>query len=67
MYPCQRKQWPGYLPPPDVFGKSLYTLDIGQNDFTSKVAEIGIEGVKEYFPQLASQIVETVKVSAFLV
>ncbi|KAJ8616262.1 hypothetical protein MRB53_035634 [Persea americana] len=51
----------GYLPPPDVFGKSLYTLDIGQNDFTSKVAEIGIEGVKEYFPQLASQIVETVK------
>ncbi|KAG9448366.1 hypothetical protein H6P81_014494 [Aristolochia fimbriata] len=50
------------LPARDVFGKSLYTFDIGQNDFTSDLASIGIQGVKQILPQVVSQIVETIKV-----
>lgn len=50
-----------YLPTPEVFSQALYTLDIGQNDFTSKLGQIGIEGVKQFLPQVASQIGETVK------
>lgn len=50
-----------YLPNPEVFSQGLYTLDIGQNDFTSKLGEIGIQGVKQFLPQVASQIGETVK------
>ncbi|XP_077226783.1 GDSL-like Lipase/Acylhydrolase superfamily protein [Tasmannia lanceolata] len=49
------------LPPPDVFGKALYTLDIGQNDFTSNLAQLGTDGVKQYLPQVVSQIAETIK------
>ncbi|ERN05037.1 hypothetical protein AMTR_s00053p00063310 [Amborella trichopoda] len=49
------------LPLPDVFGKSLYTFDIGQNDFTSNLAAIGISGVQQYLPKVASQIVATIK------
>ncbi|OMP08571.1 Lipase, GDSL [Corchorus olitorius] len=49
------------LPSPDIFGKSLYTLYIGQNDFTSNLGSIGIEGVKQYLPQVISQIAATVK------
>lgn len=30
------------LPSPDVIGKSLYTLYIGQNDFTSNLGAIGV-------------------------
>lgn len=50
------------LPSPDIFGKSLYTFYIGQNDFTSNLKAIGIEGVKQYLPQVVSQIAGTVKV-----
>nr|ABK25197.1 unknown [Picea sitchensis] len=50
-----------YIPTPEVFSQALYTLDIGQNDFTSKLGEIGIQGVKQFLPQVASQIGETVK------
>ncbi|XWS76928.1 hypothetical protein CRYUN_Cryun01aG0219200 [Craigia yunnanensis] len=49
------------LPSPDIFGKSLYTFYIGQNDFTSNLKAIGIEGVKQYLPQVISQIAGTVK------
>ncbi|XP_077210200.1 GDSL esterase/lipase At4g01130-like isoform X1 [Tasmannia lanceolata] len=49
------------LPQPDVFGRSLYTLDIGQNDFTGNLPYIGIEGVKQYLPQVVSGITETIK------
>lgn len=51
------------LPSPDIFGKSLYTFYIGQNDFTSNLAAIGIEGVKQYLPQVVYQIAGTIKVS----
>lgn len=50
------------LPSPDVFGKSLYTFYIGQNDFTSNLGAIGIGGVKQYLPQVVSQIAGTIKV-----
>ncbi|KAK9280342.1 hypothetical protein L1049_014030 [Liquidambar formosana] len=50
-----------YLPRPDIFGKSLYTFYIGQNDFTSNMAAIGIGGVKRYLPQVVSQIGGTIK------
>ncbi|GLT59027.1 hypothetical protein SLA2020_318750 [Shorea laevis] len=43
------------LPSPAIFGKSLYTFYIGQNDFTSNLAAIGIGGVKQYLPQVVSQ------------
>ena len=54
------------LPPPDVFGKSLYTFYIGQNDFTSDLAKTGVEGVKERLPQVISLITGTIKVSTSL-
>jgi hypothetical protein len=54
------------LPSPAIFGKSLYTFYIGQNDFTSNLAAIGIGGVKQYLPQVVSQIAGTIKVSTFL-
>ncbi|XP_016439663.2 GDSL esterase/lipase At4g01130-like [Nicotiana tabacum] len=49
------------LPSPDIFGKSLYTFYIGQNDFTGNLARIGISGVKEYLPRVVSQIASTIK------
>ncbi|KAH7848377.1 hypothetical protein Vadar_002086 [Vaccinium darrowii] len=49
------------LPPPDIFGKSIYTFYIGQNDFTGNLASIGIEGVKQYLPQVVAQIAGTIK------
>ncbi|XP_061363353.1 GDSL esterase/lipase At4g01130-like [Gastrolobium bilobum] len=49
------------LPSPDIFAKSIYTFYIGQNDFTSKLASNGIVGVREYLPQIVSQIDATIK------
>ncbi|XP_060218488.1 GDSL esterase/lipase At4g01130 [Lycium barbarum] len=49
------------LPSPDIFGKSLYTFYIGQNDFTGNLARLGISGVKEFLPQVVSQIASTIK------
>ncbi|KAL8062822.1 hypothetical protein ABFX02_02G172200 [Erythranthe guttata] len=49
------------IPPPDMFGKSLYTFYIGQNDFTGNLASLGISGVKQYLPQVVSQIATTIK------
>ncbi|KAL4562635.1 hypothetical protein LXL04_026663 [Taraxacum kok-saghyz] len=49
------------LPSPDIFGKSLYTFYIGQNDFTSDLAKKGIDGVKQTLPQVISQITSTIK------
>lgn len=51
-----------HLPPGNVFGQSLYTFDIGQNDFTSELGSLGIGAVKQYLPQVASQIAWTIKV-----
>lgn len=50
------------LPQPDIFGKSLYTFYIGQNDFTGNLRSLGISGVKKYLPQVVSQIASTIKV-----
>lgn len=52
------------LPPPTIFGKSLYTFYIGQNDFTGNLANIGISGVKQFLPQVVSQISSTIKVTS---
>lgn len=52
---------PTILPSPDVFGKSLYTIYIGQNDFTSNLATVRLSGVKQYLPQVVSQITGTIK------
>ncbi|XP_006286509.2 GDSL esterase/lipase At4g01130 isoform X1 [Capsella rubella] len=49
------------LPSRNVFGKSLYTFYIGQNDFTSNLASIGVDGVKQYLPQVIGQIAGTIK------
>ncbi|XP_058742582.1 GDSL esterase/lipase At4g01130-like [Vicia villosa] len=49
------------LPSPDIFGKSLYTLYIGQNDFTNKLADIGKGGMGEILSQIVSQIAATIK------
>nr|AAY41079.1 lanatoside 15-O-acetylesterase [Digitalis subalpina] len=50
------------LPPPDIFRKSLYTLYIGQNDFTGNLGSLGISGVKKkIIPQVVSQISSTIK------
>lgn len=49
------------LPSVDIFGKALYTFYIGQNDFTGNLANLGISGVKQYLPQVISQIASTIK------
>lgn len=49
------------LPSSDIFGNSLYTFYIGQNDFTFNLAVIGVGAVQEYLPQVVSQIVATIK------
>ncbi|KAL0397969.1 UNVERIFIED_CONTAM: GDSL esterase/lipase [Sesamum calycinum] len=49
------------LPPPNIFGKSLYTFYIGQNDFTGNLASLGINGVKQFLPEVVSQIASTIK------
>ncbi|KAG8391905.1 hypothetical protein BUALT_Bualt01G0235600 [Buddleja alternifolia] len=49
------------LPAPDVFGKSLYTFYIGQNDFTGNLARLGINGVRKFLPEVVSQIASTIK------
>ncbi|KAG0502408.1 hypothetical protein HPP92_002480 [Vanilla planifolia] len=49
------------LPSHEIFRQALYTIDIGQNDFTSNLASIGIGGVEQYLPQVADQIEETIK------
>ncbi|VAI82788.1 unnamed protein product [Triticum turgidum subsp. durum] len=46
----------GQLPPPDIFGNSLYTIDIGQNDFTSNLGSQSIGSVKRTLPSVISQI-----------
>ncbi|CAM8911319.1 unnamed protein product [Rhodiola kirilowii] len=50
-----------YLPPRDIFGKSLYTFYIGQNDFTSQLNDIGVGGVQEILPAVVYEIGKTVK------
>ncbi|CAK9165819.1 unnamed protein product [Ilex paraguariensis] len=50
------------LPQPDIFGKAIYTFYIGQNDFTSNLASLGIGRVKQSLPQVVSQIASTIKV-----
>ncbi|KAL6126268.1 hypothetical protein ACLB2K_074319 [Fragaria x ananassa] len=52
---------PKNLPSPDIFGRSLYTFHIGQNDFTSNLGAIGVGGVRQYLPQVVSQIAGTIK------
>ncbi|KAL1198114.1 GDSL esterase/lipase [Cardamine amara subsp. amara] len=49
------------LPYKSAFGKSLYTFYIGQNDFTSNLGTIGVDGVKQYLPQVIGQIAGTIK------
>lgn len=51
------------LPSTDAFARALYTIDIGQNDFTSNLKSIGVAGVKQYLPSVVNQISWTVKVS----
>ncbi|XP_010522937.1 PREDICTED: GDSL esterase/lipase At4g01130 [Tarenaya hassleriana] len=48
------------LPPPDIFGKSIYMFYIGQNDFTSNLAAIGVEAVRQFLPQVIAQIASTI-------
>ncbi|KAG6527900.1 GDSL esterase/lipase At4g01130-like [Zingiber officinale] len=43
------------------FSEALYTFDIGQNDFTSQLALLGIAGVRQFLLQVASQIAWSIK------
>ncbi|KAK6158829.1 hypothetical protein DH2020_006143 [Rehmannia glutinosa] len=49
------------LPQPDIFGKALYTIYIGQNDFTGYASSAGAGGVKQIVPQIVSQIASAIK------
>ncbi|KAK4476603.1 hypothetical protein RD792_015762 [Penstemon davidsonii] len=51
----------GNLPQPDVFGKSLYLIYVGQNDFTGYVSSAGPGGVKQIGPQAVSQTQSAIK------
>ncbi|KAL9304064.1 hypothetical protein ACSQ67_021327 [Phaseolus vulgaris] len=47
---------------PDIFKKAIYMFYIGQNDLTSKIAATGsIDGVRDSFPQIVSQINDAIK------
>ncbi|KAI4372541.1 hypothetical protein MLD38_010758 [Melastoma candidum] len=50
-----------HLPSPGIFTKSIYTFYIGQNDFTSELAAVGIAGVQRHLPQVAEQIAASIK------
>ncbi|CAN1218919.1 GDSL esterase/lipase At4g01130 [Linum perenne] len=49
------------LPSPSIFENSLFTIYIGQNDFTSNLAHIGVAGVMQFIPQVIAQIVGTIE------
>ncbi|XP_057780355.1 GDSL esterase/lipase At4g01130-like [Salvia miltiorrhiza] len=49
------------LPQPDIFGKALYVIYIGQNDFTGFAGSAGAGGVKQVEPQIVSHITSAVK------
>ncbi|CAL5051191.1 unnamed protein product [Urochloa decumbens] len=51
----------GQLPPPDIFGRALYTIDIGQNDFTSNLGSLSVETVKQSLPSVVNQISWTIQ------
>ncbi|KAL3814790.1 hypothetical protein ACJIZ3_016058 [Penstemon smallii] len=51
----------GNLPQPDVFGKSLYLIYVGQNDFVGYVSGAGPGGVKQIGPQAVSQTQSAIK------
>ncbi|XP_073000282.1 GDSL esterase/lipase At4g01130 [Typha latifolia] len=51
----------GYLPSTSIFSDALYTIDIGQNDFTSNLKSIGSEEVKQSLSQVVNQISWTIK------
>ncbi|KAJ1258134.1 hypothetical protein BS78_10G051100 [Paspalum vaginatum] len=51
----------GQLPRPDIFGNALYTIGIGQNDFTSNLGSLGVEGVKQSLPSVVNQISWTIQ------
>eukprot|EP00249_Psilotum_nudum_P034356 c53312_g1_i1 orf=170-1318(+) len=46
----------GSLPKPDDFSRSLYTIDIGQNDFTSRLTELTIDQVKSFLPDVVDEL-----------
>ncbi|XP_051145269.1 GDSL esterase/lipase At4g01130-like [Andrographis paniculata] len=49
------------LPNPKIFGRALYTINIGHNDVVHKFASDGPGGVKQIEPQLTSEIANAVK------
>ncbi|KAF8698175.1 hypothetical protein HU200_035692 [Digitaria exilis] len=51
----------GRLPSPDIFGRALYTIDIGQNDITSNLGSGGVETVKQSLPSVVNQISWTIQ------
>ncbi|KAK7258553.1 hypothetical protein RIF29_24133 [Crotalaria pallida] len=61
LFNQQKIRFGANLPSPDIFGKSIYTIYIGQNDFTSKLAYGGINALRGYIPQIISQIDATIK------
>ncbi|KAF5945005.1 hypothetical protein HYC85_015233 [Camellia sinensis] len=53
------------LPQTDIFGKSIFTFYIGQNDFTSDLGSLGLSGSKIMLFKVVSQIATTIKASIF--
>jgi len=51
----------GQLPGSEILGDALYTIDIGQNDFTSNLGSLGVESVKRSLPSVVSQISWTIQ------
>ncbi|CAA0820736.1 GDSL esterase/lipase [Striga hermonthica] len=49
------------LPQPDIFGKALYTIYIGQNDLTGYAGSGGPGGIKQVQPQLVSETISSIK------
>ncbi|KAL8028136.1 hypothetical protein ABFX02_14G140100 [Erythranthe guttata] len=49
------------LPQPDIFGKALYTIYIGQYDISHDIASLGADGVKQYGPQIVQEITNAIK------
>ncbi|GER57406.1 GDSL esterase/lipase [Striga asiatica] len=49
------------LPQPDIFGKALYTIYIGQNDLTGYAGSGGPGGVKQVQSELVSQTISSIK------
>lgn len=60
---CEKEFFRDLLPEENIFPRSLYTFDIGQNDLTAGYKlNLSTEEVKAYVPDVLEQFSDVIKV-----